>query len=63
MAAAMAGKYENKEEIERRIKIDVDLSEEDMNSVSQDEYYLCKNRLTKFTKTSTSDSKWDMCIC
>ena len=56
MAAAMTGKYENKEEIERRININVDITDDDVNGVSQDEYYLCKNRLTKFTRTTTSDS-------
>ena len=59
MAAAMTGKYENKEEIDRLIKIEVDLNDEDMTHVSQDVYYLCKNRLTKFTRSSNSDNRCD----
>ena len=50
MEAALTGEYDNKNEIERRVNIAIDIPEDEMNDVSEGEYYLCKNRLTKYTR-------------
>ena len=52
----MTGKYENEDKIQRRINIDVDIKDEDMNGISQDDYCLCKNRLITFTWELNKDN-------
>ena len=61
MEAALTGEYDNKNEIERRVNIAIDIPEDEMYKVTEAEYYLCKNRLTKFTRkcasTNTNESQ------
>jgi hypothetical protein len=57
MEAALTGDYDNKKEIERRVNIVVDLDDDQMNQVTEEEYYLCKNRLTKFTRIGGQSSR------
>ena len=55
MAAALTGQFENTEEITRRSNIVIDLKDEIAHHVSESDYYLCKNWLTKFIRSTTNN--------
>ena len=57
MEAAMTGNFDNIEEINRRVNINIDLSEEAARNILERDYYLCKNRITKFNRTHTTNNE------
>ena len=69
MEAAMTGNFDNVEEINRRVSINIDLCEEATRNVTELEYYLCKNRITKYNRASTNnddsvgENEWVMSTC
>ena len=57
MAAAMTGDFDNIDEIQRLLNIDIDLSDESLSNVSEHDYYLCKNRITRYNKDSNETNE------
>ena len=56
MAAAMTGQFENIDEINRLVGIEVNIDEDAIDSVNESDYYLCKNRITKYNRESNNSN-------